>query len=1356
MAIIALDGFDLDNTESALERRYPGSTIAGSGSVVDDDGRLGGRCLKSTLSQQHVIVIDHKNYNPVGGTSQLYNLGIAIKLSTPSSTFSYDMVEVYDSSGDNVAARIRLIADGTSTTGFNLQYHGSSVFDLKTDLSKELAYNTWWYVELEVELGSPTSPKSRLLINDQVMFKYSGGGINGLKGYNKTQLKLVSANNDVFIDDFYINTGGDPGILGSETRVSSSVPDGDNFIEWFPTGGNSSGDNFDTIDELGEADDYDTFVTNIIDGDKDIYTMSNFDGIGGAVYGIEYAIDTVSNDETVHTIYPVLNLSNEEILDPVYSGMLSESWTRISIKKTTDPTTGMAIGIDRLLDVKAGFRASKSQYGGDFLLMPIALSDDTLLGNVFLDGADDWIINQQMVGQGYRVVASDESGIPVELSDGSAVHIILEGDAVRPRASFKKSDPIRYDGFYFPTAGDPRYYQITHYVSSLDTNSWTYDVQIELSYPAPIGGVSIPYSVSGTGTTNTYTITPWEIDSAYNSPIVIPEGSTTGTIRVTVPALAIPDYKFTNTHKEYSLIFKIYQDEETDYRTHGTTDEFRLYMKQADYDSLSTNNTAQLIGKQFPPLIRSKIENFYALSPSVNDIVDIMIFEGHDTVIGGPQDVNFNYPYSNDPVYLYWKVDVNTIFEGWGRDNEDEVSGMPTTGVFTDIAGSRLWATAIKDDGSIVSWGEEKWDNIQGTPSGTGFLQVAAGDYHGVALKTDGSIVCWGFNSDGQTDGPTGNDFVQVTAGGPWPAGGSSAAIKTNGSIVQWGYLDQSGSWHADPPAGSDFVEISMGNSFGLALKDDGTIVGWGNDSQNQLGNIPPGSYVKIAAGGYFGVAIKTDGTLAAWGQDNEGQVANVPSGSGWVDITCGGRWGLARKANGSLAQWGYSGTDLNTDTPPGTGFTLIAASNQTAYALKTSLAEGTKWKMVDHNGDDITQGSYNLQDSYTAPPLTSLNRNVPRCFIKLLSTDTGFIKVKFDYEQVKVSMKFTSIIDAWLEIVERLNENLWAKTQTWSPMRSGWGIEYFPDGSGGNVVCNSTLSPVYDDEGILTYAGNVNPCFTTVVDSTKEDSQGNKLPVFEITDDYTDGSKNINNVRNIPYVRIDLSGQYDADGSVDYYPVKKGTGNPEPPNTKAGYTLAYVKITDPSADTLASLGKSVSPFVRLALRDKSANIQVQNWNRITHPGVDSQAFAMYIRNGSNNWSVYDTGETPTDVTKPYAGVINNTDHSILWLLREDEEKNIQKYAGINFLIRPMWHTNSDIRDNGLIDRCVCLYEPFLQTYDVIPPTLTDNGDGSHTMTLPDWWPVLGNHWEPRGNAVMLEDSESANLHYNYFILTVG
>lgn len=78
-------------------------------------------------------------------------------------------------------------------------------------------------------------------------------------------------------------------------------------------------------------------------------------------------------------------------------------------------------------------------------------------------------------------------------------------------------------------------------------------------------------------------------------------------------------------------------------------------------------------------------------------------------------------------------------------------------------------------------------------------------------------------------------------------------------------------------PADLKASAIAAGGDFTCALRLDGTIACWGDNSQKQL-NAPAGRFRSIAAGGSFACAIHDTGALACWGASGNGQT-NAPPG---------------------------------------------------------------------------------------------------------------------------------------------------------------------------------------------------------------------------------------------------------------------------------------------------------------------------------------------------------------------------------------------------------------------------------------------------------------------------------------------
>src|SRR5664280_2276895 len=93
----------------------------------------------------------------------------------------------------------------------------------------------------------------------------------------------------------------------------------------------------------------------------------------------------------------------------------------------------------------------------------------------------------------------------------------------------------------------------------------------------------------------------------------------------------------------------------------------------------------------------------------------------------------------------------------------------------------------------------------------------------------------------------------------------------------------------------STATAISAGYTHNLALKGNGTVVAWGNNSDGQA-TVPLGlsNVMAIAAGGYHNLALQSNGMVVAWGADADGQ-ANVPLGlSNVVSVAAGGSHSLA------------------------------------------------------------------------------------------------------------------------------------------------------------------------------------------------------------------------------------------------------------------------------------------------------------------------------------------------------------------------------------------------------------------------------------------------------------------------------
>jgi alpha-tubulin suppressor-like RCC1 family protein len=136
-------------------------------------------------------------------------------------------------------------------------------------------------------------------------------------------------------------------------------------------------------------------------------------------------------------------------------------------------------------------------------------------------------------------------------------------------------------------------------------------------------------------------------------------------------------------------------------------------------------------------------------------------------------------------------------------------------------------------------------------------------------------------------------DWSQVSAGRTF-----CAAIKTNGTLWTWGrntggQLGQNIAYTIDRSspvqvgALTDWSQVSAGREFCAAIKTNGTLWTWGRNISGQLGQnisysisrsspVQVGAltdWAQVSAGLYICAAIKTNGTIWSWGNNSSGQL---------------------------------------------------------------------------------------------------------------------------------------------------------------------------------------------------------------------------------------------------------------------------------------------------------------------------------------------------------------------------------------------------------------------------------------------------------------------------------------------------
>ena len=244
------------------------------------------------------------------------------------------------------------------------------------------------------------------------------------------------------------------------------------------------------------------------------------------------------------------------------------------------------------------------------------------------------------------------------------------------------------------------------------------------------------------------------------------------------------------------------------------------------------------------------------------------------------------------------------------------------------IAAGNIWnghSMALTSEGQVFSWGSNNGGQLgnnseinskvpvavdtSGVLAGRRVVAIAAGYSHSLALTSEGRVFSWGSNNNGQL----GNDSTTSSK--------VPIAVHTSGAL-----------------AGKRVVAIAAGYSHSLALTSEGQVFAWGSNWVGKLGNnstissqVPVAvdtsgvlagrRVVSIAAGNSYGMALTEDGQIFSWGSNWDGALGNnstvssqvpvavdtsgVLAGKRVIGIAAGAYHSLALTSDGQVAVWG-------------------------------------------------------------------------------------------------------------------------------------------------------------------------------------------------------------------------------------------------------------------------------------------------------------------------------------------------------------------------------------------------------------------------------------------------------------------
>lgn len=314
--------------------------------------------------------------------------------------------------------------------------------------------------------------------------------------------------------------------------------------------------------------------------------------------------------------------------------------------------------------------------------------------------------------------------------------------------------------------------------------------------------------------------------------------------------------------------------------------------------------------------------------------------------------------------------------------------------------------TAALSGGTLYLWGTNERGQFPGSevvyspeplPLQRGIKDAAVSTNRTLTVSADGQLRSYGIEPAGGASSPKegallAKNAVQVEANDSF-----AAYIDKNGALYTWGEneFSQLGNGSAESSAEpvqileSGVKKVSLGNAFGLALLEDGSVYGWGSvsyllpdhsETSGAEGTVK--SPVKItedvqdiSAGESHACLLKKDGSLWTCGSNIYGQtgVEDDLSGSltrimtGVRSVSAGSNHNFAVSNDGAVYAWGYglsgqlgSGVATCYDTPTETTFNYVqvfACSDNTFGVAPDgslySFGNNTNYRLGKSNGSD-------------------------------------------------------------------------------------------------------------------------------------------------------------------------------------------------------------------------------------------------------------------------------------------------------------------------------------------------------------------------------------------------------------------
>lgn len=308
-------------------------------------------------------------------------------------------------------------------------------------------------------------------------------------------------------------------------------------------------------------------------------------------------------------------------------------------------------------------------------------------------------------------------------------------------------------------------------------------------------------------------------------------------------------------------------------------------------------------------------------------------------------NIDGNLGVGNTIMYSSPVIEMTCSSWSYVRSNIAVTSGIKSDGTLWSMGENVSLGGAMIGDGTTIN----RSSPTQEITSSNNWLKVGHrhNNLHTNAIKSDGTYWSWGRNACGLL-----GDGTEICRSSP---------VQEVTSSTNW-------------------CDVSSGRSFSLGIKSDGTLWGWGANTNNEIGAgistsrsspsreiLNATNWCQVSAGYQHTLALKTNGTLWGAGRNLSGSLGNnIDNGSCYSsfiqEITNGTSWCLvdgdryssrAIKTDGTLWGWGsnfygrYATGDTICHSSPvqeitsSTNWKSSSGASNNSFALKN---DGTLW----------------------------------------------------------------------------------------------------------------------------------------------------------------------------------------------------------------------------------------------------------------------------------------------------------------------------------------------------------------------------------------------------------------------------